>query len=664
MSGLGRWLRRRAKPGGVRQLIMSLTLLGSLYLVLPSAEPSASMELYGTFHSMGIVLTVGAGRDPADDVASVEYRVRGSGKPYQSGYPLTRVDDTHLAGSLFWLEPGTDYDVRVTYEDSARGPLGTIVLEETASTRREIETLSPAHSYCVSPSGRGRACTLGAPCPLAEGLSRLGPGDELVLRAGVYYAGEMMLPRSGTPSAPIVIRGYAGEEAVLDGADPITFTWMPQVNGVYHTVVNAAEPHLVVADGERLYPYQSLAELEALQWDVPGFYASGTTLSVRLADDADPNERAVLVSRYHTAFDVERDFVHFQNLTFRHYGRGRAAKAINLVDASGNLVEDCTFAINDTGIVIKGASHRNVIQDNEFYDTIFSWPWDAVKAGSGLETGGVRFGAEAAGRGNVIRHNVFHDFFDGFSACPQKEADTTNETDVYGNLVYNVSDDGMETDGQCSNVRIWDNAFHDVFVGISLAPVYGGPVYAVRNLIYRIGVGNNDHSGSPFKLNSRSDRSGAIYLFHNTTDAVSPDNDGLRIAKPGMWDLVYSRNNIWSGTAYALRNDNTAQPADFDYDDLWTADRGRLVRWGSTHYDTLAEFTLATGMESHGMSVAPGFRSTGRGDYRLRASSSLTDAGVVIPGINDSFLGTAPDIGAFEHRSCGAGMPATPALTR
>ena len=44
-----------------------------------------------------------------------------------------------------------------------------------------------------------------------------------------------------------------------------------------------------------------------------------------------------------------------------------------------------------------------------------------------------------------------------------------------------VLDDGMETDGQCSNVRIWGNTFHDVLVGISLAPIYPGPVYALRN---------------------------------------------------------------------------------------------------------------------------------------------------------------------------------------
>jgi hypothetical protein len=31
-----------------------------------------------------------------------------------------------------------------------------------------------------------------------------------------------------------------------------------------------------------------------------------------------------------------------------------------------------------------------------------------------------------------------------------------------------------------------------------MAPVYDGPVYAIRNTIYRTGAGNNDYPGSSF----------------------------------------------------------------------------------------------------------------------------------------------------------------------
>ena len=179
---------------------------------------------------------------------------------------------------------------------------------------------------------------------------------------------------------------------------------------------------------------------------------------------------------------MEQNFIYFLNLTFRHYGLGSYAKAIYFNNASDNLVQGCTFAVNDLGIGLKRDSHRNVIQDNTFYDTDFDWPWDAVKAGSGLETGGIRFYDPATGRGNVIRRNTFHDYFDGFGVCPDATAGVTNETDVYENLVYNAGDDGMETDGQCSNVRIWGNTFHDVLIG-HLAGARSIPGRSMRSAI-------------------------------------------------------------------------------------------------------------------------------------------------------------------------------------
>ncbi|MBL7063149.1 MAG: right-handed parallel beta-helix repeat-containing protein [Anaerolineae bacterium] len=644
-----------------RQTFFLLTILtGLLVLSVPPARAAASLELYGTFHAMGVIVTLDGSDDPdRDATANVEYRVSGSGSYHQS-FPLSRVADTRFVGSLFWLEPGTGYDVRVTFNDSDGGPLDSTTIAGTASTRADITIPSSPPAYYVSPGGSGTTCSQAVPCSLEEGLSRANPGDEVVLRDGVYYQGEIPLPRSGTSGAPIVVRGYEGETAILDGADPNTFTWTAQGGGVYRTTVNEPDTHLVMANGERLYPYQSLSDLQSLCWDIPGFYANGKTLYVRLAGDADPNSGTMVVSRYNHAFTVEQDFIYFLDLTFRHYGQGDYAKAIYFNNASDNLVQGCTFAVNDLGIGIKRDSHRNVIQDNEFYDTTFDWPWDAVKTGSSLETGGVRFYSPTSGRGNVIRRNTLHDYFDGFGACPNETGGDTNETDVYENLVYDVGDDGMETDGQCSNVRIWGNTFHDVLMGISLAPVYDGPVYAIRNLIYRTGVGNNDYTGSPFKFNSGYDQSGPMYLFHNTADAALPGNNGIYIKAPGTWTLIYARNNIWSGTNYALENYNTGQPIDLDYDDLWNDNGGDLVRWDSTRYATLTAFTGATGQEHHGFNVEPGFAGATSGDYTLDPASELIDAGVIISGINDDYVGIAPDVGAYEYQGYGFTLTTTP----
>jgi hypothetical protein len=184
-------------------------------------------------------------------------------------------------------------------------------------------------------------------------------------------------------------------------------------------------------------------------------------------------------------------------------------------------------------------------------------------------------------------------------------------------------------------------------------------VYAIRNLVYRTGVGNNDYTGSPFKFNSGYAASGPMYLFHNTADAALPGNNGLYVKAPGSWSLIYARNNIWAGTAYAVENYNTSQPTDLDYDNLWNNNTGDLVRWNNVRYGTLAAFTTGTGQETHGLSVAPGFANSTGGDYTLDSASSLIDAGGVIPGINDNYTGVAPDIGAFEYPGHGFALTAT-----
>jgi hypothetical protein len=47
--------------------------------------------------------------------------------------------------------------------------------------------------------------------------------------------------------------------------------------------------------------------------------------------------------------------------------------------------------------------------------------------------------------------------------------------------------------------------------------------------------------------------------------------------------------------------------------------------------------------------VDPGFVDAANGDYALVSASDLIDAGAVIPGVNDDYAGTGPDIGAFEY---------------
>jgi hypothetical protein len=607
-----------------------------------------TLELYGTFHAMGVIATLPAGSDSnRNAVANVDYRVTGAAE-YSVGFPLTRTGATTFIGSLFWLAPGTSYDVRVRYSDPDGGTLDTGWATASAATRAEIAIPQPARSLIVAPAGSGSACSAASPCALSQALGQLQAGDEVRLAAGVYNVGGLTLSRSGTAAAPIVIRGEAG--AVLDGADPAIFTWTAGSNGVYSTTVNAADPHLVASNGSRLYPYGSATSLASLAAsNTPGFYASGTSLSVHLAGGADPTATTMTISRQNTAFTLSGNFVYLIGLTFRYYGLGDYAKAVYIRDGSDNLVEGCRFITNDLGIGLKGATYRNVIQDSEFSDTIAGWTWEDVKDEGNLETGGVRMYDPVDGRGTVIRRNKFHDFFDGLGICPGGSDAVSNETDFYDNESYDLGDDGVETDGQCVNVRLWGNRFHDTLAGISLAPVGGGPVYCLRNQIFAIGAGVSQagYTGLSFKLNSSDGDSGAIYLMHNTVDAERAGNDGFRIMSPGTWTQLYARNNVFAGTLHA----NPTEPVDMDYDDLWRSGSDYLARWdglSNPRLTTLAEYTAATGQEAHGISQDPGFVAPSTGDFTPAAGGPLIDRGLYLPGINDGYRGAAPDLGAIE----------------
>lgn len=70
---------------------------------------------------------------------------------------------------------------------------------------------------------------------LKHSLRKIRPGETLYLRGGVYYE-KASLTRSGTEGAPITIRSFPGELAVIDGglpeftADPAT-AWEPLPGG-------------------------------------------------------------------------------------------------------------------------------------------------------------------------------------------------------------------------------------------------------------------------------------------------------------------------------------------------------------------------------------------------------------------------------------------------
>src|SRR5208337_755599 len=102
----------------------------------------------------------------------------------------------------------------------------------------------------------------------------------------------------------------------------------------------------------------------------------------------------------------------------------------------------------------------------------------------------------------VCYHRV-RNFKDGIDTFPSQ---VCAAIDIHHNDVSECLDDGCDMDYSERNTRLFYNRFTDVFQGISVQPVFGGPVYVFRNVVYDIDVEAVKMHNSP---------SGALF-FHNT----------------------------------------------------------------------------------------------------------------------------------------------------
>lgn len=257
------------------------------------------------------------------------------------------------------------------------------------------------------------------------------------------------------------------------------------------------------------------------------------------------------------------------------------------------------------------------------------------------------------------------------------------DSDVYGNIIRDCNDDGLEIEGSGCNVRVWGNFIDKTMGGIATATCWTGPLYVFRNVFGRsrwhpYPNGDSDAlfhyeerpKGGPnrgffAKVAQNKKQSGRQYWFHNTM-LQHPPTGGRQLTLGARWGLhrvggnrekktgvpwgVYdfvSLNNIWyvAHTAdeklvdrfNSLEIDNDSRSNTFDYDLYNGAIKGGCP-----------------GVEQHGIRGVPvhaeghGPTATGLGRYQLAPGSPGFDAGTRIPNFSDGFTGKAPDVGAHE----------------
>jgi hypothetical protein len=112
-------------------------------------------------------------------------------------------------------------------------------------------------------------------------------------------------------------------------------------------------------------------------------------------------------------------------------------------------------------------------------------------------------------------------------------------------------------------------------------------------------------------------------------------------------------NNILVGNNSACVTDDSGESQTgntFD-GDLIHSNYAALFRWKNTNYSTITALRSATGFEMNGRSGDPKFVSLAANNANLLLGSPAIDGAIRLPGINDVFLGAAPDMGALEFAS-------------
>ncbi|HZQ35775.1 MAG TPA: right-handed parallel beta-helix repeat-containing protein, partial [Dehalococcoidia bacterium] len=219
----------------------------------------------------------------------------------------------------------------------------------------------------------------------------------------------------------------------------------------------------------------------------------------------------------------------------------------------------------DAGVRCESVSslERVVIQRNRIHDPRYGAnSWDSAHP-AGPQGITLNF----CGGNNVIRYNEItsadsrHFYNDGIGGSDNYT--TTGfpnyDSDIYGNVVQGVMDDGIEAEGGDRNVRIWGNYIDQAGTGIASTVNSVGPLYIFRNVYNRSRMRyltslDSDDRGPFFKSGSdTSIGNGRRYVFHNTSlqPTQSGTNNGLG-AGSGIHGTggnpltnTISRNNIY-----------------------------------------------------------------------------------------------------------------------
>lgn len=531
-------------------------------------------------------------------------------------------------------------------------------------------------------------------------------GDTILIRGGTYRE-TVSTPRSGVAANPITYASYNDEAVVLSAGDLVTGwtpaaglgadVWQASVN--WNAGGNSANNTLFV-NGELKYEAGQFAENDLLNpndWgqisqNSSGLVTGGTTLSspalVGFGNDF-WNGAKITYQRNDFAFETKTIADYNSSagrVTFDSPAGNVTLKQTNLFRIHGTL-----SALDKPGEWFK--------QGNTLY----------YKAESGQNPNNLEMEFKRRAYGfNTRGDRYIH--IDGLTFRGGSiDTDSNSEYQLYSNNVFYAYDQNnygrFDVSGDHTVVR--DNEFYETWSS-ALNLVSSERVEVVNNYFHDIGLSPTaramNASGASqllFSHNTISRYARSVFDGYPTESEIAYNvfEDGGRVswdtgvfdADGGNGDSSYSivhhniiRNNgaargIFEGFYGRNSNLTVHHNVIYDHDNERTVFRSYGLDFRQAYHNTFistvssapygeldaADSTLARYNNNIQvtMELMAALGVDGRGNYnyqssdfvdfagrdlQLAAGSGAIDAGIVLPGINDDYLGGAPDAGAYE----------------
>jgi hypothetical protein len=390
--------------------------------------------------------------------------------------------------------------------------------------------------------------------------------------------------------------------------------------------------------------------------DVPDGSNGALTITTNGTQASPLVYRSVSGKAVYTSVDISnRQWVFLEGLTVN-------GSYIVMDGAKNCVVRRCSVTVTRTDNKRGAIDGQTGITNCYITDNYVNGPVKWIGSEMGASGASMVEGIQITGCGNVVRNNYVKGFHDCLSHMEDDEVAAAGQicNDWCFNDVLSGLDDGIEADFAFNNCRIISNRFTDCFNAMSSQPSLGGPTYFIRNVVFNAGMG-------AFKLNRYS--VGDVIL-HNT---IIKGGDGLCTFDGDPFDWSMWRNNLalggtnggWDGSqvtggygpgsGYACNIAACGPHCSYDYD---------AVGSYKTTYQARICGQNFSAVESHGKKIdstafahflfptplapEPTYYYPPQDLRPAPACTAVVDKAVVIPNINDTYLGAGPDIGAYE----------------